>query len=40
MDLAKGHFHALKKLFSDDMSGIKYYNLGCGNGISVLDVSI
>ncbi|MGM9970584.1 MAG: UDP-glucose 4-epimerase GalE [Anaeroplasma sp.] len=35
-DLARGHVLALKKLFSN--SGLVTYNLGTGNGYSVLDV--
>ncbi|XP_075209912.1 UDP-galactose 4'-epimerase [Lycorma delicatula] len=38
MDLAEGHNYALKKLFSQDFSGFKAYNLGTGCGYSVLDV--
>ena len=33
VDLAKGHIKALEK-----MNGLKYYNLGTGNGFSVLDL--
>ncbi len=36
VDLAKGHVHALKKL--QPGSGVNIYNLGTGNGYSVLDV--
>lgn len=36
VDLAKGHVHALKKLTAG--SGVNIYNLGTGNGYSVLDV--
>ena len=33
VDLAKGHIKAL-----ENMNGLKYYNLGTGNGFSVLDL--
>lgn len=36
VDLAKGHLSALKKACGDE--GIFYYNLGTGNGYSVLDL--
>lgn len=36
VDLAKGHVHALKKLTAG--TGVNIYNLGTGNGYSVLDV--
>ncbi|EOT24248.1 UDP-glucose 4-epimerase [Eubacterium sp. 14-2] len=36
VDLAKGHVKALKKI--EDKSGVSIYNLGTGNGYSVLDV--
>ena len=36
VDLAKGHVKALKKL--EDKSGLNIYNLGTGNGYSVLDI--
>ena len=36
VDLAKGHVKALKKI--EDNSGVSIYNLGTGNGYSVLDV--
>lgn len=36
VDLAKGHVNALKKLTAG--SGVNIYNLGTGNGYSVLDV--
>lgn len=36
VDLAKGHVKALKKLAPG--SGVSIYNLGTGNGYSVLDV--
>ena len=36
VDLAKGHVKALKKL--EDNSGLSIYNLGTGNGYSVLDM--
>ncbi len=32
MDLAVGHVAALKKLFNDDLKGVKAYNLGTGTG--------
>ena len=32
MDLAVGHVAALKKMFKDDFTGVKIYNLGTGNG--------
>lgn len=36
VDLAKGHVKALKKI--EDQSGVSIYNLGTGNGYSVLEV--
>ena len=36
VDLAKGHVAAVKKL--DEKAGLKLYNLGTGNGYSVLDI--
>ena len=36
VDLAKGHISALKKAMKDE--GLFYYNLGTGNGYSVLDL--
>ena len=36
LDLALGHIAALKKL--QDSPGLKTYNLGTGNGYSVLEV--
>ena len=36
VDLARGHVKALKKI--EDKSGVSIYNLGTGNGYSVLDV--
>ncbi len=36
VDLAKGHVKALKKI--EDKSGVNVYNLGTGNGYSVLQV--
>lgn len=36
VDLAKGHVKALKKI--EDKSGVSIYNLGTGNGYSVLQV--
>lgn len=37
VDLAKGHLKALERLAKDD-TGIFIYNLGTGNGYSVLDI--
>lgn len=36
VDLARGHVQALKKI--EENAGLKIYNLGTGNGYSVLDV--
>ena len=36
VDLAKGHVKALKKI--EDRSGLNIYNLGTGNGYSVLEI--
>jgi UDP-glucose 4-epimerase len=36
VDLAKGHVKALKKI--EDKSGLNIYNLGTGNGYSVLEI--
>ena len=36
VDLAKGHICALNKAM--DVEGVSYYNLGTGNGYSVLDI--
>lgn len=36
VDLARGHVKALRKI--EDKSGVSIYNLGTGNGYSVLDV--
>jgi len=36
VDLAKGHVAAVKKL--EENAGLKLYNLGTGNGYSVLDI--
>ena len=36
VDLAKGHVKALKKI--EEKAGLKVYNLGTGNGYSVLDI--
>ena len=36
VDLAKGHIKAIEKVLKD--TGIDYYNLGTGNGYSVLDL--
>lgn len=38
MDLAVGHVAALKKMFKDDFTGVKIYNLGTSTGASVLEV--
>lgn len=38
VDLAKGHLHALDKLGRGEVSGFVAYNLGTGNGYSVLQV--
>jgi len=38
VDLAIGHVFALKKLLNDDYVGFQPYNLGTGNGNSVLQV--
>ena len=38
MDLANGHVAALKKIFQPDFVGVKMYNLGTGQGASVLDM--
>jgi UDP-glucose 4-epimerase len=32
MDLAVGHVAALKKMFKDEFTGVKIYNLGTGRG--------
>ncbi len=32
MDLAVGHVAALKKMFKDELTGVKVFNLGTGNG--------
>jgi UDP-glucose 4-epimerase len=32
MDLAVGHVAALKKMFKDDFTGVKIYNLGTSTG--------
>lgn len=37
VDLAKGHLRALERLTKDDV-GVFIYNLGTGNGYSVLDI--
>lgn len=37
-DLAKGHVNALQKLFDSTFAGWKAYNLGTGQGYSVLDM--
>jgi len=38
MDLARGHVQAIKKLQDVDGLGFKAYNLGTGNGYTVLQV--
>ncbi len=38
MDLADGHVAALKNIFQSDLLGVKIYNLGTGQGASVLDM--
>lgn len=39
VDLARGHVKAVQKLLSkDDIDGVQAYNLGTGNGISVLEM--
>jgi len=38
MDLADSHVAALKKIFEPDFVGVKIYNLGTGNGATVLEV--
>ncbi len=39
VDLAKGHLKAVEKLLSNEgIKGVQAYNLGTGNGISVLDM--
>ena len=37
VDLAKGHVNAVRKLLNESI-GVNAYNLGTGNGYSVLDV--
>ena len=32
MDLAVGHVAAIKKMFKEDFSGVRTYNLGTGKG--------
>ncbi len=32
VDLVNGHVAALKKIFSEDLVGVKVYNLGTGKG--------
>lgn len=39
MDLAEGHTTAVDKLLSENTGVFKAYNLGCGSGYSVLEVS-
>lgn len=39
MDLAEGHTAAVDKLLSEEGGVFKAYNLGCGKGYSVLEVS-
>ena len=38
MDLADSHVAALKKMFAADFFGVKIYNLGTGEGNSVLEM--
>ena len=38
MDLADGHVAALKKMFETKFLGVKIYNLGTGQGASVLEM--
>ena len=38
MDLANGHVAALKKMFEAHFLGVKIYNLGTGQGASVLEM--
>lgn len=38
MDLATGHASALNKILNPDFKGVKIYNLGTGQGCSVLEV--
>ena len=38
VDLAKGHLKAIEKLSSEKNLGLKTYNLGTGNGYSVLQI--
>lgn len=38
MDLAEGHIAALKKIQENPQIGLKVYNLGTGNGYSVLEI--
>ena len=38
MDLANGHVAALKKMFKTEFLGVKIYNLGTGQGASVLEM--
>ena len=38
MDLASGHVAAIKKIFENEFTGVKMYNLGTGSGASVLEV--
>ena len=38
MDLADSHVAALKKMFAADFFGVKIYNLGTGQGNSVLEM--
>lgn len=38
VDLAIGHVKALEKLFQEQNTGLKIYNLGTGKGYSVLDI--
>ena len=38
MDLAVGHVAALKQILSPESTGVKVYNLGTGNGSTVLQL--
>merc|ERR1711953_1155306 len=38
MDIAKGHVAALKQIIDPSFHGVKIYNLGTGNGVTVLEI--
>ena len=38
MDIAKGHVAALKQIVDPTFHGVKIYNLGTGNGVTVLEI--